>query len=146
MHVPIELQDLVVAKIEGPLHLQQAALDAVRRRVPARLAPHKMRHERPLLVAGAGFVGFHELFVAVHDDDPVAVEVVGILQEDLGRPFLGLGDEQVREHRLVVGVEHWSVGEHLAELLADLDGDPRVAHGRPGVQHVERPLAVAHEE
>ena len=63
--VAVVLQDLVIAKVEGAFHLQQAPLDPVRRLAPTRLASHEVGDERPLLIARARHVVGHHLLVPV---------------------------------------------------------------------------------
>lgn len=88
----VVLQNLVVTEVEGSLHLLDARLCfVVRTKTATRLAPHEMRHEGPGIIPLARVVLGHYLLVALHQDDPVAVQVVLILQKHLAPPLLLLG-------------------------------------------------------
>ncbi|CAL9133369.1 unnamed protein product [Musa textilis] len=144
---PVHLQDLIVPKVESAIHLLEAALHGIIPKLAARLAADEVGDEGPAMVAKARVVVLDHLLVAVNKDAPVTVEVVGALEVDLVSPPVTLGDKEVDHGGLVVGLEYGAVLEEGGEDLARLGtGLALGAHGRPDVEEVERPLAVAEEE
>jgi hypothetical protein len=144
----VGLQNLVVAEVEGALHLCNAALHGVVAVAATGLAPHEVRDEGPAVVAvAAGVVLGHHGLVALHQDDPVAVQVVLVLQEHLGRPPRLLCEQQVDERALVVGLERGPPGERGREHLPGLHAHRALGtHGSPSVQQIQRPLTVPEQE
>ena len=144
----VVLQDLVVAEVEGALHVLDARLGGVVHTESAtRLAAHEVRDEGPGIVALARVAVGHHLVVALHKDDPVAVQVVLVLQKHLARPALPLGGQQVDERALVVRLERRSPRQRRREQLPCVGTHVALGtHARPDVQQIQRPLAVAEQE
>ncbi|KAG2614882.1 hypothetical protein PVAP13_3NG016090 [Panicum virgatum] len=75
------------------------------------------------------------------------MEVELPLDVHLVHPLVLLDEQQVDQRRLVVGVERRPPRQARRQQLPGLDagGAPR-AHGHPGVEQVQRPLAIAEQE
>uniref|UniRef100_A0A8R7R3V2 Uncharacterized protein n=1 Tax=Triticum urartu TaxID=4572 RepID=A0A8R7R3V2_TRIUA len=145
---PVEAEYLVVGEVERALHALTARHGIIgRARLPARLAPDEVRHQRPPVVAEPRLPLAPHLLVPPHDLLPEPVQVVGALQKHLVPPPAALRHQQVHQRRLVVGLPGRSVRQRRRE-------DPPVplAHGaarphaRPGLQEVQRPPAVPEQE
>ena len=164
MPEPVEPEHLVVGEVEGALHAADAPVQRVLitailaaatvagGRGPvgpavANLAAGEVRDERPAVVAVPRVVLLHGLLELADELRPDAVEVVLVLEVHPVHPPLLLGDEQVDERGLVVGFSLRPPcqrrGEQPPGVVA---GAAPGRHDGPGVEQVQRPLAVPEQE
>ncbi|KAG6553051.1 hypothetical protein Mapa_005388 [Marchantia paleacea] len=141
------LEHLVVREGEGAVHLQQASVPRVlpvAGDVRARLAAREVHAQRPSVVAEARVRVGHQVLEFLRQRGPVPAQSETHLQRRLGRPLLLLEDQQVRQARLIVGCEILRpIGEHLRQELARRRAHALDAQCGPGVEQIQRPLAVA---
>lgn len=110
------VQNLVVSKCEGSLHLLEAYIHRVVTAIfQARLATNEVRDEWPSVISKSWMTFGHVLLVLPDQIHPVAMEIVGILEKHLGRPFLSLRDEQVDKSRLIVSLKTTSSSQALGQ-------------------------------
>src|ERR1044072_6114110 len=76
----INLQYLVISKIESHIHLLQASLNRVIPKLPTRLATHKMSHQGPPMITKTRVVILNHLLIPINQNTPVAMQVISILK------------------------------------------------------------------
>ena len=102
----VVLQNLVVTKVEGELHLLEARLGfVVLTKLATGLAAHEMRDEGLGIASLARVALGHHLLVVIHQVDPVPVQTIVILEIHLTRPLLLRGCQQVDERALIICLE-----------------------------------------
>lgn len=76
----IDLQNLIIPKVKGSVHLLKTPFHRVIPKLPAGFATHKVSHQWPPVVTQTRVVVLYHFFVFVDKYSPVAVKIVSIFQ------------------------------------------------------------------
>jgi len=143
MPEPIELKHLIISKIVSPLHATEAPLHRIISIAPTGFTPDKMCHKRPSLIPQPGVILLNHLLIPINQPCPVTVQIERILKKHLIHPLLLLGQQQVYQCRLIVGLKCWPPLEIGRQDLAGLlPNRPLGTHGSPIIKQIQRPLTV----
>ncbi|KAG4394001.1 hypothetical protein GLYMA_03G213350v4 [Glycine max] len=139
----INLQYLIIPKIESPIHLLQAPLHRIIPKLPTRLAPHKMSHQWPPMVTKTRVIIFNHLLISINQNPPIAMQVITILKINLTLPLVPLLSQQINHCRLIISFKNRPIlkltREHFPSFISNFPFGP---HWSPSIKNIQRPLTI----
>ncbi|CAN4113566.1 unnamed protein product [Withania somnifera] len=144
MSETIQLQDLVVTKVECTIHLLQAPLYRIISKLRTRLATHKVSNKWPPMVSKTRVVILNHLFIFIYQNSPVTVQVVSIFKIHLITPFLPLSCQYIYHCRLIISFKNWSIFKLPSKKCPSFFPNLSLwSHRCQNIKQIQSPLSIS---